>query len=184
MNSAVIDPIFGDSLACLELRRLSIDVCPLDQLHLAEATQRSVSLLQTLAVLDNHDERDESDAPHALRLERKTDLLLSMVAGLVRAGQPQQAPAKIQWSASGAIIAAIEMPPVGSTGLLHLQPSDLLPSFISLPFTTHESPNHAETGEFRVSFEPLSDLLRSELEGHLFRVNRRAVAELKRQVAS
>lgn len=184
MNAAAArEALFGDVLACDEVRPAMFLPGALDQAAVQSLGARGEALLRALAVVEDgaRNEEPEQPADHAAhRIEAKLDLLTALVAGLATShdSDPLQA---LQWSAHGACLAIDGPVPAGTGGRFRLQPADWLPSPLILPATVLTCDTDAE-GKPRVwlRFGPLSPALEAALERHLFRIHRRAVAESRR----
>lgn len=180
---AAPDPVFGDTLACDELRPAAFLPGALDQAQLQSTWTRGEMLLRALAVVEDGagSEEPEHPADHAVfRIEAKLDLLTALVASLAT-GPDADRLRELRWSSQGACLAVESSMPVGMVGRLRVQPADWLPSPLLLPAVVHASDIDA-SGRPRVwlRFGPLSPALETALERHLFRVHRRAVAESRR----
>jgi hypothetical protein len=176
--TAAAELLFGDSLACEELRPAAFvarDSHP-DPVLAASAE----ALLRALAVVEDGPRPEEPESgDHALpRIEAKLDLLTTLVAGLCR--MDQDPPRPLQWSARGACLVLDDPPPAGGAGLFRVRPADWLPSSLLLPAT--EIAREAGPDGVRVwlRFDAMPPALEAALERHLFRIHRRAVAESRR----
>jgi len=186
MNAASAhDALFGDVLACEEIRPAAFLPCALDTATERSLGARAEALLRALAVVEDgvrsSEEPEQSAADVAMhRLEAKLDLLTALVANL-GANHDSDPLTPLQWSARGACIAVPAPLPVDTTGRLRVQPADWLPSPLILPARVLACDTDA-TGTARawLAFGPLSPLLEAALERHLFRVHRRAIAESRR----
>ncbi len=177
------DTVFGDTLACDELRPAAFLPGALDQAQIQALWTRGEMLLRALAVVEDSASSEEGEPPadHAvLRIEAKLDLLTALVATL--AGNHGADPLRaLRWSSQGACLGVDASIPVGTVGRLRIQPADWLPSPLELTATVHGC-DIGSDGKPRVwlRFGPLSAALGAALERHLFRVHRRAVAESRR----
>lgn len=176
------DQVFGDSLACDEVRPAAFLPGALPPAALRSACLRGENLLRSLAVVE--DSRVDDDGDHGLhdvvlhRIEAKLDLLTALVAS--KLGEHFDAMRPLRWSALGACLEVDEAVAPGSTGALRVQPSDWLPEALLLPATVLASVEHDQGRQLWLRFGPLTPALESALERHLFRVHRRAIAESRR----
>lgn len=185
---AARETLFGDALTCDEVRPAAFLPGVLDEAALLSHAARAEVLLRALAVVEDGVRSEEPEQPgdHALhRIEAKLDLLTALVAsvGVGQSGDPLRA---LHWSARGAELpidndSIGEPVAVGVVGRFRVQPADWLPSPLVLPATVLASASDAG-GNLRVwlQFGPLSPALEAELERHLFRIHRRAIAESRR----
>ncbi len=175
--------VFGDTLACDEVRPAAFLPGALDQAQIQSLWTRGEMLLRALAVVEDSAGSEEGEPPsdHALlRVEAKLDLLTALVAAL--AGNHGANPLRaLRWSSQGACLEVDATIPVGTVGRLRIQPADWLPSPLELTATAHGCDVGGD-GKPRLwlRFGPLSAALAAALERHLFRVHRRAVAESRR----
>ena len=177
------ESLFGDLLACDEVRPVAFLPGVLDSATVQSLGARAESLLRALAVVEDggRGEEPEQPADYALhRIEAKLDLLSALVASLARSddGDPLL---PLQWSARGACVPVLGPVTVGTAGRFRIQPADWLPSPLILPATVIAcDPDVDGATRAWLRFEPLSPPLEAALERHLFRVHRRAVAESHR----
>lgn len=179
--AAMHDALFGDVLACEELRPAAFlpgrDADPAANAAAAEA------MLRALAVVEDGPRGDEPEAPtdHALpRIEAKIDLLTALVASLcAQAGSDPRT--RLRWSPRGACLAVPAALAAGTEGSLRIRPADWLPSPLQLPATVVAC-DRDDAGGHRawLRFDDLPAALEAALERHLFRLHRRAVAESRR----
>jgi hypothetical protein len=177
--AAASDLLFGDSLACEELRPAAFLPRPatLDPALAAGGE----ALLRALAVVEDGPRPEEPEThDHALpRIEAKLDLLTTLVASLCR--QADADPARwLQWSARGACLQFDAAPEASGSGLFRVRPADWLPSTLLLPATEIAREAHAGGVRVWLRFDALPPALEAALERHLFRIHRRAVAESRR----
>lgn len=180
--------LFGDVLACEEVRPAAFLPGRLD-----DATQRSLgtrgeALLRALAVIEDgvrgeaHAGPDqEQPADHSIhRIEAKLDLLTLLVAD-VCAGNDADPLRSLQWSARGACVGVDGPLPAGTTGHFRARPADWLPTPLLLPATVIACDTDA-AGATRawLRFDLPSAALEAALERHLFRIHRRSIAESRR----
>lgn len=184
---AVRAQVFGDSLACDELRPAAFVPGPLAPAAVRSACLRAESLLRALAVVEDSRgvEEGEERGPHELalnRIEAKLDLLTALVAS--KLGDHFDPLRPLRWSAHGACLEldrdALPAQAAGATGALRVQPSDWLPEALLLPATVVADLAAGESRQLWLRFGPLTPTLESALERHLFRVHRRAIAESRR----
>lgn len=179
------EQLFGDVLACEELRPAAFIPGPVDTLRLRAYVAQAEALLRALAVVEDSARNEDAD-PHIdavfRRLEAKIDLLTALVAGFA-AGQSTDPVRRLQWSARGArLVTDDAAPPCNTQGLFRVQPAEWLPSLLVLPATVVALESHPATGlhSLWLRFETSGSTLEAALERHLFRVHRRAVAESRR----
>jgi hypothetical protein len=173
--------VFGDTLACEERRPASFVAGAVDAASARAAWQHGEGLLRALAVVeDSRGEEGEEHTPADLamhRIEAKLDLLTAVVAALVRSRETQDPSRALQWSARGARIDAIaDAADAGARGMFRVQPADWLPESLSLPATVQSR----DGDRLWLRFDPMPPALAAALERHLFRIHRRAIAELRR----
>lgn len=173
--------VLGDTLACEERRPVAFVAGAVDAAAARAAWQHGEGLLRALAVVeDSRGEEGEEHTPADLavhRIEAKLDLLTAVVAALVRSRETQDPPHALQWSARGARIDAIAgAVDAGAHGLFRVQPADWLPESLSLPATVQSR----DGDQLWLRFDPMPPTLAAALERHLFRIHRRAIAELRR----
>ena len=180
---AARDALFGDSLACDELRPAAFLPGAIDPASAQAHGQRAEGLLRALAVVEDGrgDEPDEHTAADLAlqRIEAKLDLLTALVARLAHSGHddPRQS---LRWSARGACLPVAEPVPAGTSGSFRIQPADWLPEPLLLPATVLACTGAGEDRRLWLRFGPLSPPLDLALERHLFRVHRREIAERRR----
>lgn len=182
--AAARDLLFGDVLACEEVRMAAfVPGLPGEPAQRAFAT-RGEALLRALAVIEDGARIDEGEqsADHSglHRLEAKLDLLTLLVAEAVAAAGDDR-PRVLRWSARGACLGVDAAPEPGSRGLFRVRPADWLPTPLLLPAAVLAC-DHDEHGQPRawLGFEALPPALEAALERHLFRIHRRAIAESRR----
>ena len=188
MNSpaaAARESLFGDALACEEMRAAAFLPGPVGDAMLRADAVRGEALLRSLAVIEDSSHRtDEPDqlADHVLlRMEAKIDLLTSLVAGL-HAGSQSDPVRALEWSARGACLHGESAAPVGTIGRFRVLPADWLPSPLLLPATVLAADTDAVAGpRLWLRFGPLPPALQAALERHLFRIHRRLIAERRRR---
>ncbi|MDQ3206506.1 MAG: PilZ domain-containing protein [Pseudomonadota bacterium] len=187
MNAeAAREALFGDSLACEETRPAAFAVGCLDLAAAKMASARAEGLLRALAIVEDSridDTEDHGAGDLALhRIEAKVDLLMTMMATLSQ-GSDRHDPARaVRWSAIGACLQSAGEVAPGTQGIFRIQPSDWLPESLVLPATVLNHSSEGAGGEslLWLRFGALAPNLQSELERHLFRVHRRAIAEQRR----
>ena len=170
--------LFGDSLACEELRPASW--LPRPRRPDPALASSGEALLRALAVLEDGPRPEEPETgDHALpRIEAKLDLLTTLVASLCRHDDAD--PVRfLRWSARGACLVLAD-PPEGDSGLFRVRPADWLPSTLVLPATEIAREHTSEGVRCWLRFDALPLGLEAALERHLFRIHRRAVAESRR----
>lgn len=181
--AAAREDLFGDVLACDEVRPAAFIPGTPDRATLRSLSARGEALLRALAVIEDGARSEEPEQPldHALsRIEAKIDLLAVVVAGLCTGDADDSAKA-LRWSARGACLAVETALAAGSTGQFRVKPADWLPSPLLLPATVLVCAAEADGGlRAWLRFEPIGSALQAALERHLFRVHRRSVAESRR----
>jgi hypothetical protein len=97
--------VLGERVFCDDLIGLEWAVCtsPPEARQAARANQRNESVLRALAMLEEHDETrtDDGERAELQRLEGKLDLVLELLAELVRERRPGAAPLPVRFSAEG-----------------------------------------------------------------------------------
>lgn len=182
---AAREALFGESLACDEIRPAAFRPEPIDEAIAHSHGQRAEGLLRALSVVeDGRGDEPEEHTPSDLalfRVEAKLDLLTVLVARLAKSDRddPLQ---PLRWSARGACLPAAEPLPVGTTGSFRVQPVDWLPEPLQLPATVLACipGQDGAPAQLWLRFGPLSPQLDLALERHLFRVHRREIAERRR----
>jgi hypothetical protein len=175
--------LFGDVLACTELRPASfIPGAPKPAEAQAELL-RAETFLQALAVVeDRRGEDADEHGPLALaldRIEARLDMLAMLMGSLLPAAGADR-PCVLRWSARGACV-PIETPVTEHTpGMLRVQPTDAVRQVLRLPARVIACRADAGGHQAWVRFEGLTPGLESALERHLFRIHRRAVADQRR----
>ena len=183
MNAREADAaLFGDALACDEVRPAGFEPATLDPAALHAEALRAEAFLQALALVeDSRGEDPEEHGPTALalqRIEARLDLLTTLIASLLH-GADRDPPRPLRWSALGARLEA-PAADAGSTGWLRLQPSDALPQVLRLPVRVLACADLGPHACLWLGFEQLPPALAAALERHLFRVHRREIAEKRR----
>ncbi|MGN6512740.1 MAG: PilZ domain-containing protein [Lysobacteraceae bacterium] len=185
MNAREADvALFGDALACDEVRPAGFEPATLDPAALHAEALRAEAFLQALALVeDSRGEDAEEHAPVALalqRIEARLDLLTALVGSLLH-GPDRDPPRALRWSALGARLEAQPPAEAGGTGWLRLQPSDALPQVLRLPVRVLACADLGPQACLWLRFEGLTPALAAALERHLFRVHRREIAERRRR---
>lgn len=180
---AVRELLFGDVLACEEVRPAVFLPGRVDPAQQRALGVRAEALLRALAVVEDsvrHDEEPSTENAFR-RLEAKVDLLTSLVAVLAGSQGLDQAHALL-WSAKGVRLAVDAPLDPHTAGLFRVLPAEWLPSPLVLPGTVVLCERDDEGRGCRawVRFDALSPGLNAALERHLFRIHRRAVAESRR----
>lgn len=179
--------VFGDALACGELRPASF----IARSGSAEADRlaclRSEALLRAIAVVEDSHGREEPEERglHDLavqRIEAKLDLLSALVASLVSRQGDADPVRPLEWSAHGASLVVGEAPGFapGQAGMLRVRPCDWLPETLELPAIVAGIDQDEGSHRLWLRFTHHSPALTAALERHLFRIHRRAVAESRR----
>lgn len=181
--------VFGDSLACEEVRPATFVAGALEVTVERIACLRSDALLRAIAVVedsrsDDGEERGSAQELAMQRVEAKLDLLTSLVATLVNRQEHHDRPRPMRWSALGVCLAvdpatAAAATP-GTEGVFRVQPCDWLPETLQLPATVLANVADDSGHHLWLRFQRLPAGLSSALERHLFRVHRRAIAESRR----
>lgn len=179
--------VFGDALACGELRPAAFVPAVGDAESDRLACLRSEALLRAIAVVEDSHGREEPEERglHDLavqRIEAKLDLLTALVASLVTRQGGADPVRALEWSAHGACLAVPGSPPVppGQRGMLRVRPCDWLPETLELPATVAAVDQDGGDQRLWLRFDHHSPALTAALERHLFRIHRRAVAESRR----
>lgn len=183
MNREAADTIlFGDVLACEELRPASFVAGGLDPAAIHADSLHAETFLQAIAVVeDGRTDDPDEHGPSTLalsRIESKLDLLTILVGAMLQ-GTDRDPPRVLRWSAVGAHLPDAAPTPPGTVGSLRIQPSDWLPQTLRLPVEVLASATGLGGGLW-LRFDNLSPGLATALERHLFRVHRREIAERRR----
>jgi hypothetical protein len=177
--------LFGDALSC-ELD-LPVQFRPgLMPLRVASATLTLKALAQVDDIREirqntSSDERTMQVLPMA-RLDAKLDLVLMLLARIVRQSEQNLSVRPVRWSRHGI---RLEMGQrsnalTGSAGILCLQPADWLPEYIELPAIILSEGESERGGYFLwLRFDDLGPTLEEALERHLFRLHRHLYAETR-----
>lgn len=176
--------LFGDALACNELRPAAFVPGALAPAEAQAELLRAETFLQALAVIeDSRGEDPEEHGPVALalnRIEARLELLTALVGNLLHGAHGVDPARLLRWSARGACL-PVEAPVAeGSAGVLRLQPADALPQVLRLPVRAIACRGEPGALQAWLRFEALPPGLESALERHLFRIHRRAVAGQRR----
>jgi len=173
--------LFGEALACEDVRPCGFEAATPDAAARQAEAVRAEAFLQALAVVeDSRGEDPEEHGPGALalqRIEARLDLLTALIGSLLQ-GAERDPPRALRWSAVGACLPGPDLP-VGSTGWLRIQPSDVLPQPLRLPVQVQASETAGDT-RLWLRFDDLPAGLTAALERHLFRLHRREIAERRR----
>lgn len=175
--------LFGDALACSELRPAAFIPGALAPAEAQAELLRAETFLQALAVIeDSRGEDQEEHGPVALalnRVEARLDLLTALVGQLLQ-GPDRDPPRTLRWSARGACLPTDVRAGIGTSGTLRVQPSAALPQVLRLPATVIAVTEGDIGTQAWLRFAPLPPGLESALERHLFRIHRRAIADRRR----
>jgi hypothetical protein len=175
--------LFGEALACQEVRPASFVPGVLDPATAQADSLHAETFLQAIAVVeDGRSEDPDEHGPKTLalnRIESKLDLLTILVGALLQ-GSDRDPPRPLRWSALGACLTDVPLLPPGTTGNFRIQPSDWLPQALRLPAVVLASTGSDDGRQLWLRFENLSPGLETALERHLFRVHRREIAERRR----
>lgn len=179
--------VFGDALACGELRPATFVPGRRDPDRNRLASLRSEALLRAIAVVEDSHGREEPEERglHDLavqRIEAKLDLLTALVAGLANRHGDADPMRPLEWSAHGACLVLGEAPGLapGQDGVLRIRPCDWLPETLELPATLVAVDQDEGLHRLWLRFSDHTPALTAALERHLFRIHRRAVAERRR----
>ena len=174
--------LFGEALACDEVRPCGFEPAHLDAAALHAEALRAEAFLQALATIeDSRGEDPEEHGATALalqRIEARLDLLTALVGSLLH-GADRDPPRPLRWSALGARLPGPDVA-VGSDGWLRIRPSDLLPQPLRLPVRVLATEAAPDGARLWLRFEGLPPGLTAALERHLFRLHRREIAERRR----
>lgn len=181
--AAANERLFGDVLACEELRPATFVPRLPGEAALRACATRGEALLRALAVIEDGSRAEESDPPadHGLhRMEAKLDLLTLLVAESIASADDDPA-CELRWSARGACLTVDAQTMPGSRGLFRVRPADWLPTPLLLAATVIACDTDG-SGHPRawLAFDTLPPAMEAALERHLFRIHRRAVAESRR----
>ncbi|GAB3735856.1 hypothetical protein GCM10028862_19990 [Luteimonas pelagia] len=176
--------LFGDVLACTELRPATFLPGTPPPAELQADLLRAETFLHALAVIeDRRGEDPDEHGPLALaldRIEARLDLL-AMQLGQVLPGGGADPARRLRWSARGACLPVDAPLAPGTAGVLRVLPADALCQALRLPARVVAC-REDEAGALAawVRFEGLTPGVESALERHLFRIHRRAVADRRR----
>ena len=143
------------------------------------------ALLQGLAVAEDvrgEDPDDRKEAtPSQQRIEAKLDLVLSLLGRLARRDDALLPVTTLRWSHRGLRldIATPIAAPVGSDGVVTLQPATWLSDHIELPARVLAQVEGTHVHHLWLQFEGLNGGLAEAMDRHLFRLHRRQVAEAR-----
>lgn len=177
--------LFTDALVCEELRPASFRVGALEPTESRTALLAAEGLLRALAVVEDQrgegaDENGEKN--QALqRIEAKLDLLTALIANLHSVRDRQDPAQRLCWSASAACLDGQPIVAPDTEGVFCVQPTDWLSEPLRLPATVVAAEPSGASWRLWLRFAPLPDALQAALERHVFRVHRRAIAELRRK---
>ena len=181
------EAVFGDALACGELRPVAFVAGSGEAEANRLACMRSEAMLRAIAVVEDSHGREEPEdrGLHDLavqRIEAKLDLLSALVASLVSRQGGADHVLPLEWSAHGACLTLGDAPgvQVGQPGMLRVRPCDWLPETLELPATVAGVDRDEGTHRLWLRFTDHTPALTAALERHLFRIHRRAVAERRR----
>jgi len=143
-------------------------------------------LLHFIAVLEEHraESPDEDAGVHVHELERieyKINLLLDMVARILARQLKMPELIAVRLSAIAIQWQAEKPPMVGSRLLMDIYLNPKFPQPLRLTGVVHETPPSPEGFNTLVSFEHMSETVRSWLEKLIFRQHRRAIAHARQQ---
>ncbi len=184
--------VFGDTLACEEIRPATFLPGEPDANAQRVACLRSDALLRAIAVVEdsrNEDGEERSPQDSAMqRVEAKLDLLTALMATLINNQETGDPAREFRWSALGVCLAvgggggggAAAASSPGTQGMFRVQPCDWLPETLQLPASVLASVADAHGHHLWLRFLSLPPALTASLERHLFRVHRRAIAESRR----
>lgn len=173
--------LFHEAVSC-ELS-LPIEFQPGSSVPRLSATQLTLHALSQVEELrENLGDNDRSS--HALqRVDAKLDLLLILVARMVRTHESPLPLRPVRWSRNGLRLEVGQRGRVaiGSAGIVSLQPADWLPETIEFPVTVLAESDNGSGGFFLwLRFGELGATLDAALERHLFRLHRRQTAHARR----
>jgi hypothetical protein len=161
-----------DGLACEIDMPLAWRPATLDLATRQSRIRAAALLLSALNQMESSHEA-EAGSPENRRLERieaKLDLTLHLLARVL---DPDElaTPRKVRLGPDGAQWPDPAPPPAGTTVLLVMRPSEVLPLNLELPAVAREP----LAGEARVGFEDLSEALDAALYQFVFRRHRQAI---------
>lgn len=177
--------LFGDALSC----ELDLPV----QFRAGSMPVRGTSATLTLRALAQVDDIREirqnvgSDERSAQllplqRLDAKLDLILMLLARIVRQSEQSLAVRPVRWSRHGIRLEMGQRSGVlpGTAGMISLQPADWLPENIELPVHVLSEGESGRGGFFLwLRFDELGASLEDTLERHLFRLHRQKFVEAR-----
>ena len=163
-------------LACLALATAPTPA------ELAHWQDHNLRLLAALALLEERPRRGDADEPLSLEVERlhlKFDLLLEMLAVLLRQQQPLPPPRSVRIAPEGIVWQTDGREEAGSPVLLQLHLHPGLPSPLLWPAQLLA----ADAGETSARLLPRGEACAAALERHVFTRHRRSVAEARSPAA-
>ena len=156
---------------------------PIDDVTAQHLAERNVRVLQACDALEEYGQHEKSDdeSPHSadlMRLDFKLNLLLDLAGQLLANSQSRVTPKPIRLNSMGATWKSDEAPPLpGSHGILEVGVRDIVVQPLNLPA---EAVLGAATGEARVRFTLLGEVVADHIEKLVFRRHRRKIADARR----
>jgi hypothetical protein len=153
---------------------------PVSAFAAEERQQSNIALLRALSTLESATSDKESEFGSAAqktleRLEAKTDMALTLLAGLLANREPLPPAQPISVSAQGMAWLGPTGPEPGATLLLSIYLSPRFPLPLRLTATVITSEPQAEERLTRASFTDLTPEMLDWLERTVFRYHRRAI---------
>jgi len=150
----------------------------------AESLLHGIALVEDLRGEESGKEERGELPLLAQRMDAKLDLVLVLLGRLVRQTGESLPVRPLRWSGRGVrldLAGAVDVP-VGTEGLLRIQPSDWLPDHVELAATVIATAT-ATGGASRLwlRFPEFPPPLEDALERHLFRQHRRQIAGSRRR---
>ena len=178
----IFEKLADEDLLPVRWTPLSERVSDVQAQHLAD---RNLRVLQACDALEEHGQLDKSDdeSPHSadlMRLDFKLNLLLELAGQLLAQSQPRARPVPIRFNAMGASWQTGETLTNGTFGILEITLRDIVVQPLNLPA---EVVAGAASGEARVRFLALGEVVADHIEKLVFRRHRRKIAGARQHSA-
>lgn len=182
---AAEDALFGDTLACEAVLPAGFVPGGAANASRAEALLLGLARVEDLRGGDDAGEDKRGELPLlAQRLDAKLDLVLALLARLVRQSGRPLPPVPLRWSVRGLRLRLperAEPPAAGTAGAVCLQPADWLPDELELPVVVAACDRTGDAVQVWLRFPDLPEGLEEAMGRHLFRMHRRQVAGARRR---
>lgn len=178
--------LFEDTVVCAEDFPIRFEPGALGAALVTRISDHAEAVLRALALIEDAAGEDTDEPPgHSAgiaRLDAKINLLLDLVATLVRGNESPLPMTLLRWSRNGASLCQNGQWNLGQTGRLLIQPTPWLPQRLELPATliAVAGDQNASATTLWLRFDGIPASLKAALERHLFRLHRRAVARRNR----